>query len=111
MLYEVITLHVFAGYLFAGLLLFRLLWGFAGSRHSRFRDFAYGPRSVLGYVTDLLRGRAAAFVITSYSIHYTKLYEHQRSHQQRHNYQTMTARFVQHHPIDKLSYLIVQLTL
>lgn len=58
---RLLDLHVFAGYLFAGLLLFRLLWGFAGSRHSRFRDFAYGPRSVLGYVADLLRGRAAAF--------------------------------------------------
>ena len=50
--------HVMFGYTVAGLVLFRLLWGFVGSRHSRFADFAYGPAAALGYLRDLATGRA-----------------------------------------------------
>jgi cytochrome b len=52
------SLHVMFGYTVAGLLAFRLLWGFVGSAHSRFRDFAYGPGAAAGYLRDLVRGRA-----------------------------------------------------
>ncbi|MFO1424776.1 MAG: cytochrome b/b6 domain-containing protein [Candidatus Competibacteraceae bacterium] len=52
------TLHVWAGYTIAGLLLFRLFWGFAGSRHARFADFVRGPRETLRYVKDVLALRA-----------------------------------------------------
>lgn len=51
-------LHVFFGYAFAGLLLFRLLWGFAGGGHARFRRFLYGPGAAIGYVRALSAGRA-----------------------------------------------------
>jgi cytochrome b len=51
-------LHVMFGYTVAGLLAFRLLWGFVGSTHARFRDFAYGPGAAAGYLRDLVRGRA-----------------------------------------------------
>lgn len=51
-------LHVMFGYTVAGLVLFRLLWGLVGSRHSRFSDFAYGPRAVRGYLHGLATGRA-----------------------------------------------------
>jgi cytochrome b len=52
------SLHVMFGYTVAGLLAFRLLWGFVGSTHSRFRDFAFGPGAATGYLRDLVRGRA-----------------------------------------------------
>ena len=52
------VLHVWAGYTLAGLLLFRLLWGFVGPRYARFSDFVYGPREVLIYVKDVLTLRA-----------------------------------------------------
>jgi cytochrome b len=52
------NLHVMFGYTVAGLLVFRLLWGFVGSTHSRFRDFAYSPGAGVSYVRDLVRGRA-----------------------------------------------------
>ena len=52
------NLHVMFGYTVAGLLVFRLLWGFVGSTHARFRDFAYGPGAAVGYLRDLVRGRA-----------------------------------------------------
>lgn len=45
--------HFRAGYAILALLLFRVLWGFAGSRYARFSSFMYGPSSILAY----LRGR------------------------------------------------------
>jgi cytochrome b len=42
--------HRLSGYVLLGLILFRLIWGFAGSAPSRFSDFVRGPRAVLGYL-------------------------------------------------------------
>jgi cytochrome b len=52
------TFHVMFGYTVAGLVAFRLLWGFVGSTHSRFRDFAYSPLAAVRYLRDLAGGRA-----------------------------------------------------
>ncbi len=49
--------HVLLGYTVAGLLAFRLFWGFAGTRHARFSAFLYGPASVLRYLRSLLTRR------------------------------------------------------
>ena len=51
-------IHVWSGYTIAGLLLFRLLWGFVGPRHARFSDFVCRPSAVLAYVRDVLTLRA-----------------------------------------------------
>ena len=48
--------HAFAGGTVIGVVLFRLLWGIAGTRHARFASFVRGPGAVLGYVFGLLRG-------------------------------------------------------
>ncbi len=50
--------HVFAGYAFASLWLFRIVWGFAGEEHARWQSFACRPRTALRYVRALGRGRA-----------------------------------------------------
>ncbi len=50
-------LHATLGYTMAGLLVFRLVWGFVGSRHARFADFVRGPRAVLRYLGSLRRGQ------------------------------------------------------
>lgn len=50
--------HVWAGYTVAGLLLFRLFWGFVGPRHARFSDFVFGPRETFAYLVDVLTLRA-----------------------------------------------------
>jgi cytochrome b len=52
------NLHVGFGYAVAVLVGLRVLWGFVGTRHARFTDFVAGPRAAIGYVLDLLRGRA-----------------------------------------------------
>jgi cytochrome b len=48
------TYHMWIGYSVLTLVLFRIVWGFAGSQHARFRDFVRGPGAVLRY----LRGRS-----------------------------------------------------
>ena len=55
-------LHVLLGYTVLGLLAFRLLWAFAGSRYARLRSFAFGPKAVLAYLRSLLTGRPIHFV-------------------------------------------------
>lgn len=56
------VVHVWAGYTIAGLLLFRLIWGFVGPRHARFSDFVHGPRITFAYVKDVLMLRAPRYL-------------------------------------------------
>src|SRR5262245_14837853 len=49
------VIHMVAGYLVAGLLLFRLAWGVLGSPRSRFADFVRGWPAVSAYVERLRR--------------------------------------------------------
>ena len=55
-------IHIWAGYVIAGLLLFRLLWGFTGPRYARFSDFVRGPRETLRYVGEVLALRAPRYL-------------------------------------------------
>lgn len=48
--------HGILGLGIVGLLAFRLIWGFVGSRHARFREFAPTPRALLAYVRGRWRG-------------------------------------------------------
>lgn len=49
--------HEIAGCIVVGLLVFRLGWGFVGTRHARFSDFVRSPFAVLRYLRDLGSGR------------------------------------------------------
>ena len=51
--------HFRLGYLALGLILFRCLWGFLGTRHARFGSFLSSPRTVIRYLQDL-PGRQAS---------------------------------------------------
>lgn len=50
-------LHYWLGYATLALIVFRVLWGVAGSQTSRFTHFLRSPRAVLRYVVDVARGR------------------------------------------------------
>lgn len=50
-------MHKGAGYLAAGLVLARVVWGFVGSPNARFAQFVPGPRRLFSYLGLLLRGR------------------------------------------------------
>ena len=45
--------HRWAGYAVLGLLVFRLVWGFAGSASARFASFVKGPAATLAYARTL----------------------------------------------------------
>ncbi|MFC3570867.1 cytochrome b/b6 domain-containing protein [Paracoccus sp. TOH] len=47
------TLHFWCGYVVAGLLVFRLVWGLVGPAPARFSHFLRGPGAVAGYVRGL----------------------------------------------------------
>jgi cytochrome b len=53
------TVHKLAGYGMAVLLVFRVIWGFAGSRHSRFSDFVRPWREVFAHIKGMLTLRPA----------------------------------------------------
>jgi len=46
-------LHLFAGYLALGLVLFRLVWGILGGRYARFSQFVRGPAAVIAHLRGL----------------------------------------------------------
>ncbi|HZP94673.1 MAG TPA: cytochrome b/b6 domain-containing protein [Burkholderiales bacterium] len=53
--------HERGGYTILALVLFRIAWGFLGSRHARFSDFVRGPAAVSAYAKNLLRGEAQPY--------------------------------------------------
>lgn len=53
--FEEMDWHQTSGYFVLGLIAFRLLWGFVGTRHARFGSFLRGPGSVLAWVRGALR--------------------------------------------------------
>ncbi|HHN67596.1 MAG TPA: cytochrome B, partial [Thermopetrobacter sp.] len=53
------VVHITAGGGVAALLAYRLVWGFIGPRHARFRDFAHGPKALVAHLRGLLAGRPA----------------------------------------------------
>jgi cytochrome b len=54
--------HEVAGYIIAGLIAFRVVWGFTGSRHARFSSFIYRPSTVAGFLADTVRMKARRYL-------------------------------------------------
>jgi cytochrome b len=49
--------HVALGYILLGLLVFRLLWGFVGTRYARFRSFLFSPKEIVAYLLSMFKGQ------------------------------------------------------
>lgn len=55
-------IHVMLGYTLLGLIAFRLVWGFFGTRYARFRSFLFKPGELVAYVSSLVKGKPAHYV-------------------------------------------------
>ncbi len=54
--------HVVLGYTVLGLIVFRVLWGFFGTRYAQFRSFLFRPGEILAYSLLMLRGKPPHYV-------------------------------------------------
>jgi len=59
---DLLTQHVWAGYVVAAVVLIRIAWGFIGSEHARFRDFVRSPGVTLRYLADIAANRAKRYL-------------------------------------------------
>ena len=59
---DLLTLHVWAGYVIGALVIMRILWGFVGPRYARFSDFVCSPMKASRYLLDLLGFRAKRYL-------------------------------------------------
>lgn len=59
---EPLWLHTWLGYIAAALVILRVVWGFVGSQYARFANFVRGPRTVFGYLADLIRFSAKRYL-------------------------------------------------
>jgi cytochrome b len=59
---DFLTAHVWAGYFIAGLLVFRLIWGFVGGHYARFSNFLCSPSESITYFKDLIRLNAKRYI-------------------------------------------------
>ena len=59
---ELLTIHVWAGYVLLIVVGIRLVWGFVGTQHARFNDFVTSPTVALHYLKDTLYLRAERYI-------------------------------------------------
>lgn len=65
--------HVVLGYTALGLIAFRILWGFVGSRYARFSSFLFSPAAAIAYARGLFAKRPQQYLghnpLGSYAIY------------------------------------------
>ena len=59
---NIMNLHVIFGYSVLCLVLFRILYGFVGSKYARFSDFLYHPAQIADYLKGLFIGRPKHYI-------------------------------------------------
>lgn len=55
---ELLHLHSSVGYVVGILLIFRIIWGFAGPKYSRFSDFPIGITAIKSFFTDMKKSKS-----------------------------------------------------
>lgn len=59
---DYLTIHTYAGYTILALLISRIIWGVVGTRHARFSDFIYSPKTIKAFVKDTIFLRAKRYI-------------------------------------------------
>jgi len=59
---DLLTAHVWAGYLVGAIVVSRVAWGFVGPEHARFSSFACGPGKAARYLVGLVRRNAPRYL-------------------------------------------------
>lgn len=59
---DFLDIHSFAGYTVLTLLSLRIIWGLIGTRHARFSDFVFSPRTIKQFIKDTLSFRAKRYL-------------------------------------------------
>jgi len=59
---DFLIIHSYAGYSVLALILIRIIWGFVGSRHARFRDFIYSPKDIKHFLKNTLLLKAKRYL-------------------------------------------------
>jgi len=59
---NIMTWHMYVGYLMLGLVIYRVIWGFIGSRYARFGAFLTGPFVTIKYAALFLVGREKQYL-------------------------------------------------
>lgn len=55
-------IHVVLGYTLLGLIAFRLVWGFVGTRYAQFRSFLFKPAETLSYLASMIKAKPLDYV-------------------------------------------------
>jgi cytochrome b len=59
---DLLSLHVWAGYIVGAAVLIRIIWEFVGPRRARFSDFVHTPAAVITYLINLVHFRAKRYL-------------------------------------------------
>ena len=59
---DFLSLHVWAGYTVGAVILVRIVWGFIGTAHARFKDFVCSPIKSIRYFINLVKGRSRRYL-------------------------------------------------
>jgi cytochrome b len=54
--------HKKIGFFVLGLIAFRVIWGFVGSEHARFKNFVRGPATVIAYAKNLFTEKSEKYI-------------------------------------------------
>lgn len=54
--------HILSGYAIIGLLAFRIIWGFVGTRHARFSNFIYNPVTTVRFLVDTMAMKVRRYI-------------------------------------------------
>jgi len=59
---DLVTAHIWAGYVVATVVLIRIVWGFIGPKYARFSSFVRPPGQVIGYLSDAVQARSKRYI-------------------------------------------------